>query len=391
MAEFSYPFDGGAGAIVTEDNWSTMAGLWQDDGVVSDNLLSISLSLDSQSVPNQVILKPGKAFIQGFMYENTEDLILQFSTNNSPDPRRDRVVLRLDRNTNTIQAVIKEGTPSSSPSAPSLNTVYPIHEISLATFPVAAGASTVSSFVISLDRQLIGKRTHISDTPAAYGKGSLVYNPVDDKFYGVGNAGAKELGSSGGGGVPTGGSWELPVSGMVPGDFFYETDTGRLMVFDEFLEEWVPLATAGRTPEIIYKVSDQNFSSTTMQIDNHLQYDVPGPGEYLIEGTVWYWCNSPNSQMTFSVAGPTVLGAPRTRCEYQTNASAEPQLASTNVYPLSVGIGANASNTYYTVHYEMFARFSDNASPLVCRYLPASNSHTWTISAGSWMRVTRLQ
>lgn len=385
MAEFSYPFDAGAGAIVTEDNWSTMAGLWQDDGVVSDNLLSVSLSLDSQSVPNQVILKPGKAFIQGFMYENTEDLILQFSTNNSPDPRRDRVVLRLDRNTNTIQAVIKEGTPSSSPSAPSLNTTYPIHEISLATFPVAAGASTVSSFVISLDRQLIGKRTHISDTPAAYGKGSLVYNPVDDKFYGVGNAGAKELGVGGGQVIKTGTSFPTPVEN---GEFFYDTDFRNL--FASVDGAWLRVGRAGYMTAYRQRSGDQTLTSTSLQQDNTLSLSASEPGWHLLEGTVYYWSDTPNSQMTFSITGPTVSGSPRVRYEYQTNASVAPQLTVGNAMPLATSIGANASNTYYSVKFEISAMFSSVASVFRVQYQPAASGVTWTISSGSWMRLTRM-
>lgn len=104
---------------------------------------------------------PGKAMINGHLYENTGDEYLNHSLPESSADRIDRIVLRLDlRNSErNILLHIKEGDPSSSPVAPTLQRDNFIYELSLAQVRVRANtASLQASDLIDerLDKNLCG-------------------------------------------------------------------------------------------------------------------------------------------------------------------------------------------------------------------------------------------
>lgn len=353
MAEFSYPFDAGSGAIVTEDDWSDMAKNWQDDGVVSDALTVTALEVETLAEPNEIFVNPGMAVIQGFMYRNTTALPLTFSSNASGNPRMDRVVLRLDRTTNVIEAAIKEGTPAASPVAPDVDTVYPIHEISLGYYTVTAGSSL--ALTVLPERPFTSRRIIVSDDLGTAPKGSIVYSPTEDKFYGVKFGSTFELGTGGGGG-------------------------GGSMLF--------------------IKGTDQAFSTTTRQNDTALTWLPPDgyDAQILVEGVIYYWCGTPSAAFTFSLGG-TVSSPPTTKARflYQTSASANPALSSlsnASLGSLTVSVGAVASSTFYTVEFQFVGRFAGFDDPefdtIMPRYQPANGAHAWTISANSWMRITEI-
>src|SRR5690554_5327433 len=70
----------------------------------------------------QTSLDAGSAYIEGFMYLNTAEILFDHDVGNATNPRIDRVVLRLDRNVSVraINAVVKKGTPATSPQPPTL-------------------------------------------------------------------------------------------------------------------------------------------------------------------------------------------------------------------------------------------------------------------------------
>lgn len=346
MAEFSYPFDAGSGAIVTEDDWSDMAKNWQGDGVVSDSLSPLALEVETLTEANTVYVNAGMAVIQGFMYRNTDAASLTFTTNSSGNPRIDRVVLRLDRTTNVIEAAVKEGTPAASPVAPDVDTVYPIHEISLGYYTVTAGSSVALATI--QEKPYTSRRIIVSDDLGTAPKGSIVYSPAEDKFYGVKFGSTFELGTGGGGG--------------------------------------------GGNSQIIRKTSDQLIVGTGAVVDSSLAFNPTDGLNYVIDGSIYYWCNTAAASMSFRLDMPvSVPPSVKTSYVYQTSASANPTMATFANSTSTVSVGAVASSTFYVVHFEFSGRlfFEDPEFDVAeVRYQPASGTPEWTISANSWMRIT---
>lgn len=82
----------------------------------------------------------GTGYINGYLYENTDILILKVSTADGVKPRIDKVVLRWSQVDRNINICIKEGTPNSTPSPPTLEQGADIYELGLANIFVAQGA-----------------------------------------------------------------------------------------------------------------------------------------------------------------------------------------------------------------------------------------------------------
>jgi hypothetical protein len=95
----------------------------------------------------QTILESGSAFIEGYMYRNTDDIVFTHDAADVTNPRIDRIILRLDRSANAryIKAFVKKGVPSSNPQPPTLQRDSIVYEISLAQVRINAGATTISS------------------------------------------------------------------------------------------------------------------------------------------------------------------------------------------------------------------------------------------------------
>lgn len=92
-----------------------------------------------------VTLKPGKGWVNGYFYENTEDLILSIDPADGVLDRIDRVVLRLDYVNREIKASVKKGTFASSPVAPELQRDVEIYELGLADISIVHGAISIVS------------------------------------------------------------------------------------------------------------------------------------------------------------------------------------------------------------------------------------------------------
>ncbi|WP_053070068.1 hypothetical protein [Clostridium sp. K25] len=89
-------------------------------------------------------LKKGFAWINGYMYENTDDYILMLDVADGVLDRIDRVVLRLDFLKRTIEAIVKKGDWSSTAKAKDLQRDSDAYEIALADIKVSKGAISIS-------------------------------------------------------------------------------------------------------------------------------------------------------------------------------------------------------------------------------------------------------
>lgn len=91
-----------------------------------------------------IIVKPGTAWINGYFYQNTGDLILTHDVADGVLNRIDRIVVRLDFINREIKTHIKKGTPASIPVAPILQRDTDMHELGLADVSINAGLTSIS-------------------------------------------------------------------------------------------------------------------------------------------------------------------------------------------------------------------------------------------------------
>ena len=92
----------------------------------------------------QIAVKAGKAWINGYFYNNTSDLSLTLATADGVLNRIDRVVVRWDLTNRTITSAIKSSAYSASPSAPAVQRDADIYELALADIYVGAGATAIT-------------------------------------------------------------------------------------------------------------------------------------------------------------------------------------------------------------------------------------------------------
>jgi hypothetical protein len=261
MAEFSYPFDGGTGAIITEDDWSDMARNWQDDGLIAPSISTSTSLLAEASGDNSITLSEGMVVIQGFLYRNSGPLPLTFATNSDANPRRDSIVLRLDRNSNTVQAVVKQGTPAPSPVSPALDTTYPIYEMPVASFRINAGSATATS--ISTERPFASRYIRVSTTNVGQPEGSLIYNHNSDRLYFIPRAPRSPIMIAEGGTLP-----EEPAPGytLKTKDSDGSDLTGSSVILDPTLVLTFPAAGRYRVKGITYLSTNTASSSCQMSL-----------------------------------------------------------------------------------------------------------------------------
>ncbi len=93
-------------------------------------------------------VKAGKAWINGYYFVADADESILI-TADPVLPRVDRLVLRLHLSNREITLVHKQGTAASSPVAPSVTRDAQMIELSLATISIPAGASSITSGMIS--------------------------------------------------------------------------------------------------------------------------------------------------------------------------------------------------------------------------------------------------
>ncbi|PRR78435.1 hypothetical protein CLLI_15190 [Clostridium liquoris] len=89
-------------------------------------------------------LSPGKAWINGYFYMNTDDLILIIDPADGVLSRVDRVVLRFDVEKRNIKAIIKKGEFSANPEPPLIQRDADIYELGLADIKVNQGAISIT-------------------------------------------------------------------------------------------------------------------------------------------------------------------------------------------------------------------------------------------------------
>lgn len=98
------------------------------------------LSLNSNMV---ITVKSGSAFINGYGYINTEDMLVSINTANSSYNRKDIIVVCLDLVERKITVKYKPGIASANPQEPELTRNSDVYELKLASIMVRSGTQSI--------------------------------------------------------------------------------------------------------------------------------------------------------------------------------------------------------------------------------------------------------
>lgn len=85
----------------------------------------------------------GSAWINGYRYENTDDLNIPLTTANGSNPRIDRIVVRLNQINRSVRIAVVDGTPAATPVAPALTRTSDIYELGIADVLVPTAATSI--------------------------------------------------------------------------------------------------------------------------------------------------------------------------------------------------------------------------------------------------------
>lgn len=97
----------------------------------------------------KIIIRPGKAWIDGRYLVNTEDYEYALSPGDTSLNRIDRIVVRCDYIERKMSVSVKKGTLSVSPVAPVLKRDADAYELALADVYIAKGALTITQASIT--------------------------------------------------------------------------------------------------------------------------------------------------------------------------------------------------------------------------------------------------
>lgn len=92
-----------------------------------------------------VIVRAGSACINGYTYENTDNLTMELATADGIYPRVDRVVVRWSAANREIRLAVLTGMAVATPVARALTRNNDIYELGIADITVPQGAVSVTS------------------------------------------------------------------------------------------------------------------------------------------------------------------------------------------------------------------------------------------------------
>ena len=121
-------------------------------GVMKGAGNQLAVSTNGSSMITRV--NTGIAFLLGRYYENDSLLELTHDTETLGNSRIDRIVIRMDLNTNAryVRAFIKKGVPSANPIAPTLTQTANLYEISLAQVRIVGGQTFIATDAVTDER-----------------------------------------------------------------------------------------------------------------------------------------------------------------------------------------------------------------------------------------------
>lgn len=113
-----------------------------------------------------VVIPAGKAWINGYYYQNDAPITLPISNADGVLHRKDTIVLRWDVNERNITAQVLQGTFASNPVAPEIVRTVEQYDLKLAEISIPAGTTAITQALITdtrLDTAVCGIVTGVID------------------------------------------------------------------------------------------------------------------------------------------------------------------------------------------------------------------------------------
>ena len=132
------------------EDWASYFGSFIGNGVFPVPSTGLQVVAGSGM---QVTVKAGKAWINGYFYNNTSDLSLTLATADGVLNRIDRIVVRWDLTNRVISVKAKSSSYSASPTAPVVERDADIYELAIADVYVGAGVTAITGSSIT-DKRL---------------------------------------------------------------------------------------------------------------------------------------------------------------------------------------------------------------------------------------------
>lgn len=129
------------------EDWASYFGALIGNGVFPNPATNLQVVPGARGLT--VTVHAGKAWINGYYYNNTDDLTLTLPTSDGSKKRIDRIVVRWSLSDRKISAEVKSGTAATNPSAPVLQRDSDVYELAIADVLVGVAATSITSASIT--------------------------------------------------------------------------------------------------------------------------------------------------------------------------------------------------------------------------------------------------
>ena len=129
------------------EDWASYFGTLIGNGVFPNPATNLQVVPGASGLT--VTVHAGKAWINGYYYNNTDDLTLTLPTPDGSKKRIDRIVVRWSLSDRKISATVKSGTAATNPSAAVLQRDSDVYELAIADVLVGVAATSLSSASIT--------------------------------------------------------------------------------------------------------------------------------------------------------------------------------------------------------------------------------------------------
>lgn len=129
------------------EDWASYFGALIGNGVFPNPATNLQVVPGASGLT--VTVHAGKAWINGYYYNNTDDLTLTLPTPDGSKKRIDRIVVRWSLSDRKISAQVKSGTAATNPSAAVLQRDSDVYELAIADVLVGVAATSITSASIT--------------------------------------------------------------------------------------------------------------------------------------------------------------------------------------------------------------------------------------------------
>lgn len=129
------------------EDWASYFGALIGNGVFPNPATNLQVVPGASGLT--VTVHAGKAWINGYYYNNTDDLTLTLPTSDGSKKRIDRIVVRWSLSDRKISAAVKSGTAATNPSATVLQRDSDVYELAIADVLVGVAATSITSASIT--------------------------------------------------------------------------------------------------------------------------------------------------------------------------------------------------------------------------------------------------